>query len=394
MNSLSSPAVRRPQRLNAAALIDRLAGLNGEPLAVIVDSAVIDAPIASAIRTALHSQSTWISVDASNAPTLTDAQELAAAIQPVDHVLVVGGGRTIDLVKVATALATIPDLHQRIETSESGIVMDTTPGTRQLIAVPTTLGTGSERSQSAVVDTPRDRTIVVGPCLRPDAYVLDGLASRGLPKQLIVGGVFEALTRTFGPAVGSSGEGALSDIVLATGQRLIALGDNVASMEDPSGPDGDNVRGEIAKLSALSHGSQLHAGRSSSSFKAWFLVTELSWLANCSKVDALARVMGPWMDAISLDDRWGSDVALISLSNHFADPDQTNPHPANAGNSPSGWLSDLMRRWGIAPTTPLAIDPFEATTRVVQRWGTPDLLGLDIDTVLPVMKSALQESAS
>lgn len=386
MSSTITDYTPAPKRLKVDTLMEWLQNLDHSKVTIVIDSSVVDCPLGSAIRSTTSPSPliTWLPVDAERAATLEAANDLTRGLTGSELVIAIGGGRTIDSVKVAVALTSIPGLDDRIHTSASGVIMDTTPPSLELIAVPTTLGTGSERSQSAVVDTSAARCIVVGPCLRPDAYVLDPLASRGLPTHLVLAGVLEALTRTFGPAIGADRAGPASDVVLASVERLVVLGDTAVALTDLEGPSGDHVRAEIGQLSALSHGTQLHSGRSSSSFKAWFLVTELSWLAHISKADALARVMTPWMRAIARDDRWGSGEALESLRHRITAGDS-----AHSPTSVAEWFDGLLARWDLLTTRPLDVDPHEAAQRVVNRWGTPELLGLDVDTVLPIMKDAI-----
>src|SRR5690606_41823186 len=72
----------------------------------------------------------------------------------------------------------------------------------QLLAIPTTLGTGTELSAVACLVYPEGKRIISGLCLRPDAAVLDPLATETLPVELVAEGTLEALFRTVSPHIG------------------------------------------------------------------------------------------------------------------------------------------------------------------------------------------------
>ena len=190
---------------------------------------------------------TWVPVRASS--DLRSVVEMSAAVGKSDLVISIGGGRTLDSVKLATALVAEPRLGDEIRAnslSGSLYYRGSIDSEVTTVAVATTLGTGAERSQSAVVDNDHGRVIVGSPGLRPSFAVLDALATRGLPKGLVMSGVFEAMCRAFGPATGQPRPGSTQDdLVLAVTHRLVSLG---FALLDEADPGGDRFDGMTRRL--------------------------------------------------------------------------------------------------------------------------------------------------
>ena len=94
-----------------------------------------------------------------------------------DGIVAVGGGSCIDTAKAikASLLSDAPDLLSR------GILEPNPEQTIPLIAVPTTAGTGSEATQTAVVYVNNRKVSLSHPLLRPDAVILDSQLLRDLP---------------------------------------------------------------------------------------------------------------------------------------------------------------------------------------------------------------------
>jgi 4-hydroxybutyrate dehydrogenase len=118
-------------------------------------------------------------------PTEKDAFDGLEAYRKAgcDGVIAVGGGSPLDAAKLVQLLVTHEPPLSRYDDATGGdrFVRDDVP---PLIAIPTTAGTGSEVSRSAVVtlsDTGR-KTVIFSPALLPKAAICDPELTYGLPK--------------------------------------------------------------------------------------------------------------------------------------------------------------------------------------------------------------------
>ncbi|MGI8792340.1 MAG: iron-containing alcohol dehydrogenase [Acidimicrobiales bacterium] len=297
---------------------------------------------------------------------VSTVRSMADRVEGRDVVIAIGGGRTIDCAKLATAVGVDRSLSDRlVDLTDVGSLYLTgglTPETCR-IAIPTTLGTGAERSQSAVVDNAHGRLIVGSRQLRPNAALLSPIATRGLSRDLVLSGVFEAICRVVGPAARSP-IGAREDLLLAAVHRLVALGYGLAGADRPGSAECDHRRREVAQLSGLAHTRSMHRERGPSAFPAWFIATELSWSCGVEKTRALARIMpAVWRRALHGDASWGSPSA-IGLLWSAARMGSPVPLPSD----PSAGLAVLTESWGIDSAVP-ALDAGALSQRIARRWG-------------------------
>lgn len=354
-------------------------------LHLVIDSGIADSVLAETVEGMLQSRiASRFTIDSATTDVLADISCLAQAACASTVVVAAGGGRVLDAAKIAAVAGTQPDLLKRISSTDEALLL--VEGARsdraRLVAIPTTLGTGAERSQSAVVDNRLGRVVVVGPMLRPEVRILDPLATRGLSRRMVLGGVFEALMRVVGPAIGSPISGLQDDLALSIAQQLVALGSLCAGIRDPGGELGDPHRQAIAELSASSQGPQLHSGRPTSSFRAWFLTTELSWLAGIDKLSALAAIAPAWWRKCeSGQDGWGSPNALDRIWNAIREESIARLAP-----TPSEGLQQLLKAWEITPQIHRSLDVDELASRTVSRWGHTSLLGLGHDEVALLLR--------
>lgn len=108
----------------------------------------------------------------------------ALPTESVDGVVAIGGGSCIDTAKLASVLLAHGGR------AEEYVGVDTVPGpTDPMIAVPTTSGTGSQATQTAVVTHDDVKRGVSDELLRPDAALVDPTLTFDLPR---------AVTRTAG----------------------------------------------------------------------------------------------------------------------------------------------------------------------------------------------------
>ena len=109
-----------------------------------------------------------------------------------DGIVAIGGGSCIDTAKLMSVLLSNGG------SIESYIGVDTVPGpTAPLIAVPTTSGTGSQATQTAVVKYDGVKRGVSDESLRPDAALVDPTLTFDLPQSVTRSAGFDAFVHAF-----------------------------------------------------------------------------------------------------------------------------------------------------------------------------------------------------
>ncbi|MEU7527268.1 daptide-type RiPP biosynthesis dehydogenase [Saccharothrix sp. NPDC042600] len=312
--------------------------------------------------------------------------ELASwlAEQRPDTVVAVGGGRLLDLAKLAAAVVTEPSVRAVLRTgsARAGVVALPTPHGEPLrrVLVPTTVGTGSEVSAVACLDTPHGRRLVVGEHLRADTAVLDPDFTRSLPPHLVREGVLETLLRAVGPLVGSPEPSPVADVeALAVIGAATALGYRVAS-GDRAAP----TRLLAAQLSALSHVGWCAAGRHPYAVKHWYIANELSTVAAVRKMVATACLLpNLWQRVLAGDQRFGDAGRLLVAWEAIR-----RAAPVPLGRDPGAGIRLLLDHWRITSRIP-GTDAIAArvAARTVTAWGgrlpmLPDVTTHDIHALL------------
>ncbi len=362
--------------MDRTALVDldgvrrRLGGESDAVLAV-VDEHLEGAPIVDAVTGGTGAVE-WVGAVAD----LDTVGVVAERVRRAGHVVAIGGGRTIDCVKLGVAVAANPPLHEVVAGFDDGGSLYLHDGSAHdvgVIAVPTTLGTGAEQSQSAVIDNASGRTIVGSPHLRPGAAFVDSLATRGLPRDLVLSGVYEAIVRVVGPGAGSDRSD--DDLSLASASRLAVLGSRLAECASPGGTEGDDERHEVGRLSGLGHGPAMHRNRGPSSFPAWSIATEVSWWTGLEKAAAMAFVLpGVWARALSGDTAWGSEAGIVRLWTAIVSAVTQTSAAVRLPDDPAIGLRVLADTWGVTASVP-PIDTVELASRIERRWGPAGHLG-------------------
>lgn len=166
-------------------LLDRLgeiaAPVLGARIVIVTDPGMLATGMPARAERALRAAGA--SVDMFHDVTADPAESVILAAR--DHmravsatgVLGLGGGSSLDVAKLAAALAVsgvaLPDCYG---------IGRLPPGRLPLVALPTTAGTGSEATPIAIVTTgAHEKSGVVSPVLLPDLAVLDPETTRGLP---------------------------------------------------------------------------------------------------------------------------------------------------------------------------------------------------------------------
>ena len=125
-------------------------------------------------------------------PTTGQALELASAIEEArpEFVLAVGGGSTIDLAKAGRLLTPSPRALCYALQGHRGAFRTDPPN---LVAVPTTAGTGSEITPFATLYHQGRKVSVDRSECRPDLAVLDGMLLRNSPMTVAVPSLLDAM---------------------------------------------------------------------------------------------------------------------------------------------------------------------------------------------------------
>ncbi len=151
------------------------------------------ARIASLLRTAAGESPTFYFVPAHEPDTQT-IEACAAALAAVapDFVVTVGGGSAMDTAKVARLLLSNPGTAESV----SGFGKSFKPHASILVAVPTTAGTGSEVSESAVAGKAGSdiKLIFRSQAMTPHIALLDGSLSVSAPPQVTAASGYDAVT--------------------------------------------------------------------------------------------------------------------------------------------------------------------------------------------------------
>lgn len=293
-------------------------------------------------------------------------------------VVAVGGGTTIDAVKVA-ALACRDEalfayaLRSADQRALTLLPRATSPAP-QLIAVPTTTGTSSEVNSVAVVDTRAGRRLIVGEQLRPAHAVIDGEALLSLPAESVREGCLEAFLRVAGRATGTR---VASPAAIDVATALVCAGD-----DDLGGAD---ARLRAAELGAITQSPALGIP-AAFSMKHWYLANEVSFVLRTRKIPATAAVVpAVWRRIESGDRRWGNREGLRNLWRPVAEG-------AGLPNEPVDGIEALVRRWRIpiAPA-PRAADVASIAEATERAWGLglPPLRGIDRTEVSRVLQDAV-----
>ena len=117
----------------------------------------------------------------------------AAATQPVEAIVALGGGSVMDAAKVlAAAKGDFDTVRRHLETGKDGDALGRTP----IIAIPTTAGTGSEVTSWATVwDTvAMKKYSLARETLYPEAALVDPLLTLGLPRAITISTGLDALS--------------------------------------------------------------------------------------------------------------------------------------------------------------------------------------------------------
>ncbi|WP_328299928.1 iron-containing alcohol dehydrogenase [Streptomyces sp. NBC_00435] len=339
--------------------------------ALLIDSGVVGSELVERIGSVLARAGARGSCTVlTGAGDLRGLDVLADALADAELVLGIGGGSLLDQAKLATLMRTNPDVRARITVPQrSGLVLLPPALVRgvPLVAVPTTLGTGSEVSGVVCLASPQGKRLVMGAGLRPQAAVLDPLATATLPGELLAEGVLEALFRVTSPYVGDLRDLPTEDaLVEAVAERLVRLGHEVSRARRAGHrPDG-RLRTDIARLSGHTHAEWLHFGREPYAVKGWLIANELSSALGVRKMTAVAALLPPlWRVIADGDERFGSARRLLRVWERLR-----TAGPVVLPADPARGMADLIDGWGIGRYVAAPARQLDCVARAtVRAWG-------------------------
>ncbi|MCY7308550.1 MAG: iron-containing alcohol dehydrogenase [Rhodoferax sp.] len=149
--------------------------------------------IATLLQTATGQQPVFYFVPA-HEPDTTSVAACTAAMHAVnpDFVVVIGGGSAMDTAKIARLLLANPGTVESV----SGFGKSFKPHPSILVAVPTTAGTGSEVSESAIAGQAGSeiKLIFRSQAMTPHVALLDGSLSVSAPSHVTAASGYDAVT--------------------------------------------------------------------------------------------------------------------------------------------------------------------------------------------------------
>ncbi|WP_254525562.1 iron-containing alcohol dehydrogenase [Natrinema caseinilyticum] len=180
--SFLSPDVRFGDGV-AAALQETLSRYRIRDPLIVTDAGIESVGILDRIRDEIDPAATVY--HASTEPSTDDFEKLPT--EAVDGVVAIGGGSCIDTAKLAATLLA----HGGDPVDYLGV--DSVPGPIEpLIAVPTTSGTGSQATQTAVISHDNVKRGVSDGHLRPDVALVDPTLTFDLPRSVTARSGFDA----------------------------------------------------------------------------------------------------------------------------------------------------------------------------------------------------------
>ncbi|GAB3169560.1 daptide-type RiPP biosynthesis dehydogenase [Streptomyces incanus] len=319
-------------------------------------------------------------------------EALASRLCPGELIVGVGGGSTLDLAKLAAAAGRRPELLRYLTSPQrSGLIA--LPGTWEepaaVLAVPTTLGTGSEAGQVACFTHRDAKRIAMGRSLKPFAALHTAEATETLPAPLVMDGALEAVFRTLIPYSSDTLDLPEQDAAveqLAVG--LLTAGDELARHLAQGRPAPATARLRLAHLSAESQLGQINVGRDPYAVKCWAIANELSTFLGVAKMRAVCALWpAVWRRALDGDLRFGSADRIHRLWQRLR-----HQVPWLAPEPEDG-LRQLMLRWQTDHT--LRLSPRlrrDIALRSVRAWGAglPTLAKLSADDITALLAEATE----
>jgi alcohol dehydrogenase len=230
---------RVPEIIQGAGALERLAATlgarvpGGGAILLLADpglraSGLIDAA-AAALMAGGYAVIVWDDIQSDPTMAQADAAAALARHERVAGVVALGGGSAMDVGKTVAAVA--PASHP---VSHYGLCAQPFPaGTLPLVCVPTTSGTGSEATRTAVLAAPdHSKVWLWGDQLKPGQIVLDPALTVGLPPSLTAATGIDALVHAIEAATNANANVA-NDLYCHEAIRLV-VANLLQAIESPA----------------------------------------------------------------------------------------------------------------------------------------------------------------
>lgn len=372
--------------------------------ALVVDPAVVGAPIHDKTLRQLAAHRITPREITAPAPSLDSVGRLADDLRGHDAIIALGGGTAIDLVKLSRLVAVEPRTLRMLDVAQRSGAHTVQYAPSKLpvfVAIPTTLGTGTEQSRIAIHIEDDDKRLIAGACLVPDVCVIDPVATETLPDHLVRSGAFEAFARLVHPYIGAlepdrPGRSLPDALVEATVTHLVQITDQAVAEQtanaDRAGHEGATVsahlRSEIAAISSFSHSSMTSFNRTDDwRVKIWPIANELSSAMNVRKMQATGALWPTiWQRIYDGDLRLGSPKRLHRMWSTVRDAASA---PIDA--RPAIGITELMSAWSVSPNIQIDRNLAAQVARTTHRkWGggLPMLAGFTEQELESIVLSA------
>ncbi|OJZ75199.1 bifunctional acetaldehyde-CoA/alcohol dehydrogenase [Mycobacterium paraffinicum] len=208
--------------------LDNLRELDGETVVIITDALTEERGVVDQLRGKLRAEHVQVFSDVTPEPDETTIRRGVALLQRAqpDLLIAVGGGSVLDAGKAIRLFyehpeksleeLTMPFLDPRKRVADYPVDRHRV----QLVAVPTTSGTGSEVSPAAVLTVGGKKETLVDYSLVPDLAIVDPVLTSSMPQKLTADTGIDALTHALEAAV-SIFASPYTDALCAQAARLI-----------------------------------------------------------------------------------------------------------------------------------------------------------------------------
>lgn len=375
-----------------------LAGGSAARVTLVLDDGVADTPVVARVQgwlDGLGPRPVRVREHrlAATCPSLDDDLRAELADEQPAVTVVIGGGAVLDRVK----LATLPGPPtSRWADSRSGLVLPP-PGPARplpLVAVPTTLGTGSEASAVAVASRGHRRVLVMDRRLRPTAYAHDPAAYLTLPHAVLRHGLAEILSRLLGPYVGDPAGDPLTDaLCLAALERTVRAGDRLVTALDRDSRPSPADLSELARIGAFAHSDHVQRPHHPWSVKLWALANESCAVTGVAKMPATEALWPAFWSAIR-----DGDTSLGSIERlHRAWLVVRSAHDQPLPSDPGDGIAHLLSHWGAVGAAHLQdVSIRSLVDRVVRAWGAglPMYHGVSASSIDDVLMRCVRAESS
>ncbi|MEU8887041.1 daptide-type RiPP biosynthesis dehydogenase [Streptomyces sp. NPDC048442] len=347
---------------------------------VLVDPALTESAVTALVETELDRAGHTVRRLVPEGPgDVDEILDLTRRTARTELFVAVGGGTCIDRAKLAVVAGDSEEAATALRARSRCGLLTLGPEVRRrrpLLAVPTTVGPGSELSRVACMPHQQGKRLVSAEALTPDAALLDAAATETLPGELLAEGILEALFRTVTPYAGDHKERPVEDAFCeAAATQLAVLGYRFGELRRAGRRAGPELRLDIARLSGLTHSTWMRLGRSPFTTEGWIIANELSTALNVRKMTAVAALLPPlWRAVLDGDERYGSALRLHRIWARIREG-----APAGLPEDPAHGIAVLIDDWGIGHTVTATPDRLAVVARRTTRaWGAglPMLGGL------------------